>query len=268
MQSEPQFLSPSGSRDAEEPQKAQNESNPANNVFTLNEINQDSAIRLVSTSTDSQIDYRLLIPPKFDNVENECSDEIIEIQPSHFPKTKQRSEFHLLRDCKEGKNNYNGNNDGEDANDQDQKKQLLKNNLPRQQNSPKMQLERQRQLIPRARRLNNTEDSSKNNLSNMNKRAPSLFAKFIKSNEDYSVRSKRGLTSFEKMDGEEKKYLQKYISMFKSWDTAYKSAKSVWNEMKSNDTFDCDALLSQISAEFGDFLIGALRTFADIDGYF
>lgn len=92
--------------------------------------------------------------------------------------------------------------------------------------------------------------------------------KFIKSQDCYSKRAEHGLNIYKSLDNHDQIIIMKYVSQLVSWNSVYVAAKNIWSEMKSNDNFDTDALFSQTPAEFGAFLVDALRIFADVEGYF
>lgn len=95
-----------------------------------------------------------------------------------------------------------------------------------------------------------------------------LLQKFLSSNDNLFTRRKRGQNMFNQFQLQEIKRIHRLSSLFISWDSVYNASLSVWEFMKEHEDFDVEALLSQLSVSFADFLVEALKAFAQMEGTF
>ncbi|OHT08269.1 hypothetical protein TRFO_04866 [Tritrichomonas foetus] len=115
------------------------------------------------------------------------------------------------------------------------------------------------------------EQNSINFISELNAGIPLASLKnsmkvFLASKDDLFERRKRGATVIKTMNQDLIRQILRLVSLFASWDVAYDASLAVWEVMQKSDDFDVDALLSQLPVSYGDFLVEALKTFAEASG--
>ena len=89
---------------------------------------------------------------------------------------------------------------------------------------------------------------------------------FLSSTEDLYGRIRHGKEIFPNLSPQMVRQILKLVSLFASWDVAYDASLAVWEVMQQSDEFNVDALLSQLPVSYGDFLVEALKTFAEASG--
>lgn len=94
----------------------------------------------------------------------------------------------------------------------------------------------------------------------------SPLLRFLSSSDNLIERRKRGGEIYRRSSKREIALIQKLASLFISWDVAYDASLSVWEVMKKDNKFEVEALLSQLPVSYGDFLVEAVKTFAELNG--
>ena len=94
----------------------------------------------------------------------------------------------------------------------------------------------------------------------------SPLIRFLSSSDNLMERRKRGNKVYQTLNKKEIAQILKLVSLFTSWDVAYDASLSVWEVMEHSEKFDIEALLSQLPVSYGDFLVEAVKTFAEVAG--
>ena len=77
-----------------------------------------------------------------------------------------------------------------------------------------------------------------------------------------SARISRGMKLFDPMNPQDKARILELARLFTVWAESYEASHKVWEVMKEDQSFELDALLSQIPVTFADFLVEAIKTFS------
>ena len=94
----------------------------------------------------------------------------------------------------------------------------------------------------------------------------SPLIRFLSSSDNLLQRRKRGIETYKRLTQREIAQILKLCSLFTSWEVAYDASLAVWDVMKHSENFEIEALLSQLPVSFGDFLVEAIKSFAQVAG--
>lgn len=106
-------------------------------------------------------------------------------------------------------------------------------------------------------------------IKELNKDIPNIgspLIRFLSSSDNLLERRRRGNEVYRTLNRQEIAQILKLCSLFTSWDVAYDASLSVWEVMEHSEKFDIEALLSQLPVSYGDFLVEAVKTFAEVSG--
>ena len=135
----------------------------------------------------------------------------------------------------------------------------------------KMELERRKMGHKRLRRRrlfqnNLGDDRSYNETYSFASCHSQSIEEFLLSKDDIFQRKAKGSKMYFDLTPDQIRLICNLAKLFNSMDTIYSATQIVWNVMKTDETFNVDILLSQIQTSYGDFLIEALKCYADLEG--